>query len=257
MNESDYLDNLQKRFNDQIASRMPEQTYVLTEEEKQKSIKKAFIDAHHQFYKTCFLRDMVKTFTETGVPPTMPKDPELKKMVESQADAVSNKPPYMLLTINPKPNITLPELKKVVEKVIKKKTITEYAYCYEVRKDDNTGLHAHILLKYEDKPYNFRRGVKNTCKHICDTDNPNILNFKFVEEKNLQQKIDYIKGIKKDSKKPGVKASIKYRIDNNLLPLYESSPPFPCRATQVPRLVTPIETVNIVETRAPSTRFSG
>lgn len=205
--------------------------HIPSKHELQAIAKKAYMDATYQFLKTCFLREHVRAFAEDGVLPVVPKDPRLLNSLNNQMDRLTSKPPYLFITINPRTIVTFAELDKVVKKVVKKKTIKEYAYVYEVRKGE-TGLHCHLLVHYEDRPHNFKRGVKNTCKNICDANNNNILNFKFVNIENLQSKMDYISGIKKTSKMPGVKDTISWRKLNNILPIYHSIPPLSCRDTQ-------------------------
>lgn len=189
-----------------------------------------------KFYETYYLRHYVYEFQSKGVLPVEPTTDEKKLILEIEYDRISTKPPYQLITINPKPGITYLELSSKVEKLVSKKTVSSYIYCYEVRKSqDDTfeGLHCHILLKYDDKPYNFKRGVKSTFKHICNVNDDRILNFKFVSEEFLQSKIDYILGIKTESKKASIDATIAWRLLNDIPSVLESSPPFPCRATQI------------------------
>lgn len=204
---------------------------AITQDELEGINKKAYLDATYKFLTTAYLREHVRAFSEDGTMPFDIKDKKLLTMLENQANQLITKPPFVLITINPRPEVTLPELQKVVAKLLKKTTITHFAYTYEVRTGES-GLHVHILVQYNDKPHHFKRGIKNTTKNICDSNNPNILNFKFISEQNLDDKINYLKGEKKTSKLKGVEDSVAYREKYNLLPLYESSPPLPCRATE-------------------------
>lgn len=192
--------------------------------------KKAYKEALHDFLKTAYKREMVRTFCQDGEMPYVPKDPTMKKMLENQRDTIATKPPYIFLTINPKED-NFAALQKAVNKFVKKKTITHYYYVYEVRKE-NEGLHCHMVLSYNCKPYEFKRSTKNTFKNVCDSSNPHCLNFKFIEQDIIKDKIAYMSGSKKDSKLKGVEFSKAYRKANNIMEYYESSPPFPCRATQ-------------------------
>lgn len=204
----------------------------LTDSELQEINKKAYAKALSGFLETAYKREFVRQLAEDGTLPYIPKDPKMRTLLENQANAISTKPPYIFLTINPQSDVTLLQLSKVVKKLLRKKTISHYFFAYEVRKE-NEGLHCHILLEYRNvKPYDFKRGVKSTCKHICDSSNPHCLNFKFIDHDTLPSKIEYLLGDKKDKKLAGVKHSETYRKANNLQPYYESSPPFPCRATQ-------------------------
>lgn len=205
---------------------------ILSQSEQNATIKKAYNDALYQFYKTMFLRDMVSNVAERGVFPIKSDLTMIRDVHERTTDRLSSKPPYMLITVNVKTDISLRMLMKKVEKFISKKTITSYAYCYEVRNSEG-GLHCHLLVHYTPKPYDFKRSTKNTFKTLCDVNNPSCLNFKFVEEENLLSKYKYINGEKSDKKNASVLASAKYREENKLAKIYESSPPLPCRATLI------------------------
>lgn len=205
---------------------------IISQSEQNATIKKAYTDALYQFYKTMFLRDMVSNVAERGVFPIKSDLTMIRDVHERTTDRLTSKPPYMLITVNVKTDIKLSLLMKKVEKFVKKKTITSYAYCYEVR-NSSGGLHCHLLVHYTPKPYDFKRSTKNTFKHLCDVNNPSCLNFKFVEEDNLLSKYKYINGEKSDKKNASVLASAKYREENKLSQIYESSPPLPCRATLI------------------------
>lgn len=205
---------------------------VITDTELQKINKKAYLEATYQFLKTAYMREHVRRFAEDGKLPLEPQDSELLTMLNCQADSVMSKPPYMLITVNPRAEVSLSELKRVIAKLISKRCITHYYYVYEVRKADYTGLHCHILVMYTGRPYDFKRSVRNTCKHICDAKNPNILNFKYVDASLLLSKISYMSGDKSAKKLAAVGWTVTYRQREGLEDAYESSPPFPCRATQ-------------------------
>lgn len=217
---------------------MERKSLDITDDDMKRAYKKAYLRSVEKFFETAFLREHVRRFAENGDVPIVPDEPVLQKMLIDQADAVSQKPPYLMITINPRHDVSLKDLKKQVEKYIKKKTITHYIYVYEVRKDEE-GLHCHIIVKYVDKPYNFKRGTKNTFKHLCDVNNPHILNFKFITEEHLQSKINYLLGDKKDTKKAGVACSEAYRKKHKLEPFYESSPRLPCRDAEIPLIDEP------------------
>jgi len=223
----------QKAMEDGLAhwkSTHPTISDKITEKELAAVNKKAYLAALEGFLKTCYQREMVRGFMDSGKLPYTPKDEGLLKMLNDQAQSVTTKPPYMLVTINPRQDIELKALKKGVEKFLSKKSISQYFYAYE--NTDKGHIHCHILLKYDIKPYDFKRSAKNTFKGICDTSNPHCLNFKFIEEDTLQSKIDYLLGGKTDSKQKGVTLTTAWRIEENIPAFIESSPPFPCRATQ-------------------------
>lgn len=204
--------------------------------EKSKIEKEAEVYGYREackaFYKALYTRQIYNDFVETGAVPYMPKDENRKKLIEKAHDAVSSKPPYMMLTINIRPNETMDKLRKSVEKFVNRKIVAKYFYVYEIRKAPDRGLHCHMLVQYNCKPYEFKRCAKSTFKKVCDSNNPSVLNFKFVQEDLLPSKIGYLLGDKQDKKKPGVKATIEYRKLNNLEDYYESNPQFPCRVAE-------------------------
>lgn len=194
------------------------------------------IEAIKQFSKTYYLRHYVNQFMEKGELPVPALTDADKEILSISYNRIATKPPFMLVTINPKPDVLYNELLSKVQKFLKKKTIISYICCFEVRaKNGNeyTGLHCHVLVKYDDQPYNFKRGSKNTFKTVCNSDDPHVLNFKFVTEDLIESKIDYILGIKTEKKSVGVNVTDEWRKAYKIPEVLESSPPFPCRATQL------------------------
>lgn len=198
-------------------------------------IRRAKRDAKYQFYKTLFLRSFVQDFMDDGkVPDEAKLTVDEKLIIQKQVLRNSTKPPYIFLTVSPRPDITLNVFKNCIEKFIMKKFIKEYAYVYEVRDCQNgiyTGLHSHILCRYVCRPYDFLRASKTAFKNVCNVNHSDILNVKYILEELLPDKISYMLGNKKKSKERGVELSRAYRQENDMPEIFESSPPFPCRAT--------------------------
>lgn len=206
---------------------------LLSRGEKLEILKKAQSDALYQFYKSMFARQYTKDFMTEGITPLSELESESQKVIIERArNAVVSKPPFAFITINPYPQITLDDFTKYINKFIRRKIIDSYYYVYEVRKKDLTGLHCHMLIKYNCKPYDLKRNMQNTFKNVCDESNPSILNLKYIEEDILQSKIAYMNGEKKDAKKEGVEATKIYRFENGLSDYYESAPPLPCRGAE-------------------------
>lgn len=195
----------------------------------------AFEKAEKELITTAIKRQYVSDFCDEGKTPHEYPSKELNEILLKQSDKLIQKSPFMLLTINPRMGWLLGELKPLVEKFVKKKWIREYFYVYEVRrtptKEIDPGLHVHILLRYTGRPYDCKKSIKKMFASVCDTNNPEILNIKYIPETLLPEKIDYLLGRKKDSKHQGVLATVEYRKQNKLKPYYESSPPLTCRAT--------------------------
>lgn len=205
----------------------------ITTAQMRNNINKAWMDAHYQSYKSLFMRGFAQSFMIDGETPSPHlEDSEQKKVIERVRNSVISKPPYAFITINPYATITLDQFVKYVNKFMKRKFIDAYYYVYEVRKEDLSGLHCHMLIKYNCKPYDLKRNLQSTFKHVCDESNPHVLNIKYIEEDIIQSKISYMQGNKKDAKKEGVMATKVYRVENALSDFYESTPPFPCRGAE-------------------------
>lgn len=200
---------------------------------KNKLIQKAYDEAAVSFYKKMFQATMYANFAEYGTVPEETTNPKFMQLIEDSLNRTMSKPPYMFITINPTSDVSLSRLRKKVEKFANRRIIANYFYTYEVR-EENKGLHVHMIVRYQNvRPYDFKLACKNTFKSVCDANNPHCLNLKQISEDVVQDKVNYLLGHKQDSKTPGVEASKKYRKDNDLEQFYDSSPPFPCRATQL------------------------
>ena len=205
---------------------------LVSQDEKLSTVAKAYKEAIYQFYKTLFARQMISDFMEDGRLPVEPKQAEMLDYCKRAANAVITKPPHCLITINVRSEVSLQQLIKKVNKFTKRKIVREYIYCYEVRKADLSGLHCHLLCKYDCKPYDLKRNVRSTFKDVCDASHPDILNIKYVSDENLQSKYEYICGVKTEKKSEGVEASKRYREMHNLQPTYSSTPPLSCRGAE-------------------------
>lgn len=107
------------------------------------------------------------------------------------------------VTVNVKPEVPYAQLSKSVDKLVTKKWITSYAYAYEFRKADqqNCGLHVHIALPRGTKrPSEADREIRNTFKHLVG-DSARHIDVKIYDLKLLNDKIDYLNGIKDDPQK--------------------------------------------------------
>lgn len=195
------------------------------DKEIQHCINKAYKDAIYDFYKHLFKHQFVNEFMSDGVIPVEPNNEIYKEICEKAKDRVVTKPVFVLLTINPKPGITFQELDKKIQKFTKRKFIKSYKYVYEIRKEGGKGLHCHIVLHYTCKPYDLKRASRSTFKDICEVNNPSILNIRYIEPEDLQQKISYIQGNKQDKKLKSVKLTKQWRLENNIQDIYSSEHP--------------------------------
>lgn len=194
---------------------------------------RAYKDSTYQFYKSMYLKTHISNFMDDGTMPCLPKTPMMMALVEQARDAVNTKPPFMLVTVNVRDGVSYTDLKKYVEKFVRNRSVSKYFYTYEVRKADGEGLHCHILVQYTIKPSDFRRSARSTFKHVCKSDNPSILNFKFVDEDKLASKVSYLLLDKSDKKKKSVAIIKSWRTETKIPEFVESNPPLPCRVTQL------------------------
>lgn len=229
MNEA-WLDKLHNHYVSEFEQRKLKEIERL-KKERLRTVEK---NAQNKFIEQVLLKYYTENFADTGKMPTDVDDiNEITVAADNVAARYNRKPRNCLLTINPKPGVSLAELKGLMLRLTTKPYIASYLYVYEVRKPDFSGLHVHMLCTYTGRPNNFQRGVKSLCRKICDVDNLSILNFKFIPDDICQEKIDYLLGKKQKKKQKGVTATIAFREEKDLQPYYESDPPPPCRVTQL------------------------
>lgn len=217
---------------------VPKYDEVKDYEKKLKKVsEEAYWEAQKQFLKTCYLRQMVSNLAEGKIEDYSKLPLKQLKMLQDECDRYSSKSPYYFITINPRQDVDFKQLQKCVNKLLNKKCITNHAYAYEVRKKEDDkfiGLHCHLIVHQTIKSFDFKRGVKNTCKNICDVDNPHILNFKNLPtEEIIHQKFAYISGDKTQKKNAGVRLTQEWRQQNNIPTIFESNPPLPCRVAKI------------------------
>lgn len=109
---------------------------------------------------------------------------------------------YYWVTVNPQKNITYKELKKEVERYVKRTFIKSYIYVYEQRgsaendKNLGEGLHCHILLERDMSanvsPYDIQKRTRVAFKKVCDSQNKSILYFKACPEEYVVDKFNYM-----------------------------------------------------------------
>jgi len=136
---------------------------------------------------------------------------------------------YIFVTINPRPNISLDDFKKIVFKSLSKNWLTKYLMVFEQRGIDDSeigkGFHSHILIYRKGKKFNeIKREFQSSFRKVCDSDNPAVLNFRMCKDEDLDKRIKYITGIKKvyDDNMKDIKQQydILFRQKNNLEPYY-------------------------------------
>lgn len=130
--------------------------------------------------------------------------------------------PYCLITINPKPEVTLTQLQDAVNALIPN-YFTWSIHTFEIRKAPDLGLHAHLLgyiLPSKQTP-NFSRIKNSLVPTLCG--NTKHVDIKYVPQHELENTYSYITKTKvAKSKKAANDATITWRSSNDLPTTYTS-----------------------------------
>lgn len=112
---------------------------------------------------------------------------------------------WYFLTVNPKPDITLKEFMKTIQKALVKKWITYYIFVIEQRGETENelgkGFHTHIIFNKGIKHCKIVKEMSNTFKNMCDVSNFHLFNIKNIGDEEKARKIEYITGTKADDAK--------------------------------------------------------
>lgn len=123
----------------------------------------------------------------------------------------------LFITINPRPDVSLEDFMKAMNKFKSKVWIEDYIYVYEQRgtteQESGKGFHAHILLWKPDnkKSHEVIRETKNTFKNVCSIDNPSILNIKNCKDEDIEKRKNYMLEYKNTRTDPS--KQVKQEID--------------------------------------------
>lgn len=170
-----------------------------------------------------------------------------EKIVSEKSEKLGKSEKYFWITVNPRLNVTLPQLIRTVQKAYKKKWIQNYAYVYETTKNNHN--HSHGLVKATYESARARKEFANSFKDICDVHNVHCFKFVVLTEEQALEKYNYMLGKKKLSKLEDVDLTKKWREENLLKDIYYSEGPL--------ILLGPSETVvdfNEIPVEAPRTR---
>lgn len=188
----------------------------------QQCITKAYYDAIYDTYKSIFKHQLAYDFSVSGSLPAVPDAEIMQETIERARERVITKPRTVFLTVNPKPGIKFAEFSPKIEKFAQKKIVSSAEWVYEIREAPDNGLHCHILLTYTGRPADFKRSTKKYFSDVCDSNNPKILCFRYVEDCDVNSKREYMSGKKQDKKLPAVKATLEWRKKNEILDSYST-----------------------------------
>ena len=159
-----------------------------------------------------------------------------KEVYEKLSIDENDKCEWIWMTVNPRPEIKLEEMVKVVEKYVKRTFIEKYVYVYEQRasKENNknigTGIHSHILIKRNMEAnisiYDIKKRTKMAFKNITDVNNNKIFHYKNMPEKYVIDKINYMtnKNLDEEHKDKEQKQDMdkEWRKQNKLKEMYNT-----------------------------------
>lgn len=164
------------------------------------------------------ISDMVCDATKLEIREGKINNTKLIQIYEGYKKNIDNKYGNVLfITINPRPDVSLEEFIKSMNKFKSKVWIEDYIYVYEQRgtteQESGKGFHAHILLWKPDnkKSHEVIRETKNTFKNICSIDNPSILNIKNCKDEDIDKRKNYMLGHKNTEIDPS--KQVKQEID--------------------------------------------
>lgn len=134
--------------------------------------------------------------------------PLMKSINEEKAkrDEETAKSDYAFITVNPKPDISLSEFKKVIEKSSQKTFIKKKLYVIEQRGEDDKelgkGFHMHMLINKGDyRNSHLRREFGRTFDKYCDISNPHCFNISLCKEEDIIKRQNYMLNWKRDKMK--------------------------------------------------------
>lgn len=110
------------------------------------------------------------------------------------------------------------KMAELAASVVKNKPYIKYAYTLEFTKKENLDYHPHVHLLYEingSKPSADINQFKNKFKVA-----QNHVDIKFINEKEVKDKVRYLMGFKQESKMAQVEKDILIRQENNLKDFY-------------------------------------
>jgi len=129
----------------------------------------------------------------------------LEKLRQLHKNKVEIEKEWYFLTVNPKPDITLTEFMKTIQKALMKKWINYYIMVIEQRGECEAelgkGFHTHIIFNKGCKHCKVITEMSNTFKKMCDTSNYHLFNLKSIGEEEKKRKVEYITGVKADVEK--------------------------------------------------------
>lgn len=116
----------------------------------------------------------------------------IEKLKQLHKNKIEIEKEWYFLTVNPKPDITLTEFMKTIDKALRKKWITYFIMVIEQRgeceEELGKGFHTHIIFNKGIKHCKVITEMSNTFKKMCDTSNYHLFNLKSIGEEEKKEK---------------------------------------------------------------------
>lgn len=155
------------------------------------------------------------------------KDALIRYQYIAEKEKLKEKCPYLFLTINPNPHITLGEFISIMNKMMTKPWMNAYLYVFEQRGEEEgecgKGFHFHAIIKKPSNKSNAHilRELSSSANKVCDSTVSTFFNVKNISEEEKERKIIYLTGQKADAfKHKKQEMDIPFRQRNNLLSFY-------------------------------------
>lgn len=148
-------------------------------------------------------------------------------IVSAKSEKIGKKEKFFWVTVNPDPSKIAgnPDLFfTTIHKMYRKKWIDKYAYVFETTKGSH--IHSHGLIKASYETARARKELATTVAKLCNISNVHCFKFVILTEEQAKEKMEYMLGKKQSSKLDDVEITIKWRLENDLQPIYTNEEPF-------------------------------
>lgn len=142
-------------------------------------------------------------------------------IVSAKSEKIGKKEKFFWITVNPDPakiegNPVL--FFTTIHKMYKKKWIDKYAYVFETTSGSH--IHSHGLIKATYETARARKELAATVAKLCNISNTHCFKFVILTEEQAKEKMEYMLGRKQSSKLDDVAITVKWRLEQDLQPIY-------------------------------------
>lgn len=223
------VEKYEKAHEDMLSAMSPEIKQIMLEKEarrawnieEQDAMAKAYLKAI-QDAQSVIIRQRVQNGDFEG----METLEMLMKQIKNKKGNGGNLNLHYMVTVNPKPGVTLAELQKKVNKYVKRKMVRQCEWVYEQRGSHEgelgKGMHVHMLVTQRGDTFDtqFHRNTRNTFKTLVGDPEKHVF-ITVCKEEWMDGKREYMKGAKtEEGKSEKVDMDRIWRPQNNLQEYY-------------------------------------